>query len=55
MVVLLINISADNSVDIIMGMHLVYGRVFVSAVQMDVQCGTSCWVMKTYPALMNIT
>jgi hypothetical protein len=41
MVVLLINISVDNSVDIIMGMHWVHGRVSLSVIQMDVQCGTS--------------
>jgi hypothetical protein len=47
MIVLLINISADNSVDIIMGMHWAYARVSVSLVHMDVQCGASCCGMKS--------
>jgi hypothetical protein len=47
MAVLLINISADNSADIIMGMYRACGRVSVSAVHMDVQYGTTYCDVKT--------
>jgi hypothetical protein len=47
MEVLLINISTDNSLDIIMGMHWSYGRGSVSTVHMDVPCGTRYRVMKS--------